>query len=176
MNVAILALLFMQATPAEGAPAAPPSPPACDSPEHAAFDFWVGEWDVYRHGTETKVAESRIERLHNGCAVREQWMPLRGAGGSSLNHFDPVTRRWHQKWVGQVPGSVEFEGGLVEGRMVLNGYWPGVGGPGRDGLVRMTYTPSPDGSVRQHGEVSYDHGLTWSDSFDFDYRRKESTK
>jgi hypothetical protein len=54
--------------------------------------------------------------------------------------------------------------------MVLAGYWAGIGGPGRNGLVRMTYTPNADGSVRQYGRVSYDHGLTWEDSFDLIYR------
>jgi len=54
--------------------------------------------------------------------------------------------------------------------MVLTGWWPAVGGPGKDGLVRMTYTRNADGSVRQHGEVSYDQGVGWATSFDFTYR------
>jgi hypothetical protein len=33
----------------------------------------------------------------------------------------------------------------------------------------MTYTPEPNGAVRQKGEVSTDHGKTWSPSFDFLY-------
>src|SRR3546814_2025263 len=48
---------------------APPAPqqPICDSEQHAAFDFWVGEWDVFpnREGA-AKVADSRIERLYAG--------------------------------------------------------------------------------------------------------------
>ena len=58
----------------------------------------------------------------------------------------------------------------MNGKMVLTGYWSGVGPNGEDGLIRMTYTPSNDSSVRQHGELSLDHGLSWSDSFDFIYR------
>ena len=48
---------------------------------------------------------------------------------------------------------------------------PVFAGPGGDGLIRMTYSQNDDGSVRQHGEASFDHGLTWVDSFDFTYRR-----
>ena len=162
------ALLIAQAA----AQPAPP-PPACDSPAHAAFDFWIGEWDVYRSGTDTLVARSRIEKLYAGCAVRENWMPLNGAGGGSLNNLDPATGRWHQTWIGSTPGRVEFDGGPVGREMVLTGYWAGIGGPGEDGIVRMIYTPNEDGSVRQHGLVSYDQGLTWVDSFDLIYRPRE---
>jgi hypothetical protein len=36
---------------------------------------------------------------------------------------------------------------------------------------RMTYSPNPDGSVRQHGETSDDGGHTWTPDYDFTYRR-----
>lgn len=166
MILTIASLLIAQVVSAQT-----PPPPPCQSEAHAAFDFWVGEWDVFPSGQDTQVARSKIERLYGGCAIRENWMPLQGAGGGSLNNLDPATGRWHQTWVGPSPGRVEFEGGPIEGGMVLTGYWRGVGGPGKDGLVRMTYTLGADGSVRQHGEVSFDHGVSWQDSFDLIYRR-----
>lgn len=172
----IPALLMLQAAPAQAVtPAAPPPPPpptACDSEGYAGFDFWVGEWDVYPNGKDRLVATSRIERKHNGCAVIENWMPLRGAGGTSLNHYDAAAGRWFQKWVGSSPGAVEFEGGVVDGTMVLTGFWPGANGPGQDALVRMSYSKDEEGNVRQHGEASTDHGLSWQTSFDFIYRPK----
>src|SRR3546814_19828657 len=59
------ALALLQAASAGSAPA--PQQPICDSEQHAAFDFWVGEWDVFpnREGA-AKVADSRIERLYAG--------------------------------------------------------------------------------------------------------------
>ena len=65
-----------------------------------------------------------------------------------------------------------FDGGPVDGKMILAGYW----GKAQDGtplLVRMTYSLQNDGSVRQHGQASKDQGLTWVDHFDLIYRRKE---
>jgi hypothetical protein len=173
----ILPLALLQAvagtTPAaQTAPSSPPPPPACDSEVHAGFDFWLGEWDVYgANAPETKVADSRIERKHNGCAVLESWMPLRGTGGTSLNHVDPASGIWYQKWVGSAPGAVEFTGGVTDGKMVLTGNWPSPGAPHT--LIRMTYTANEDGSVRQFGESSTDHGLSWQSAFDFTYRPKE---
>jgi hypothetical protein len=167
MFVAIASLLLAQAGSAQ-APA--PSPPACDGAAYAALDFWVGEWDVYRNGHDAVVAHSKIEKLYNGCAIRENWMPLRGNAGGSLSGFDPATGRWHQTWIGAAPGVVRFEGGPVDGQMVLTGWWPGSGPGGEDGLTRMTYSPIAGGAVRQLGEFSADHGLTWQPSFDFVYR------
>ena len=167
----MMQLASADATPDESATAAESSaPPACNSPGHAGFDFWLGEWDVYPNGRTDKVANSRIERLHGGCAVLESWMPLKGGGGTSLNHYDPHTHIWHQKWVGSSPGAVEFSGGATEGRMVLTGNWPQPGAPHT--LIRMTYTANEDGSERQHGEASTDHGLSWQTAFDFIYRPK----
>ena len=98
MLIPLASLLFAQAVTAQAAP------PACTGENYAALDFWVGEWDVYRTGRETLVAHSRIEKLYNGCAIRENWMPLSGNAGGSLSGYDPVSRRWHQTWIGSAPG------------------------------------------------------------------------
>ena len=31
------------------------------SPKYHDFDFWIGEWDVYKNGTDTLVGSSQIE-------------------------------------------------------------------------------------------------------------------
>ena len=152
-----------------------PAPPAaCTAPEYRQFDFWVGEWDVYPSGKDKLVSRSRIEKLYAGCTIRENWMPLSGNNGGSLNMYDPVEKRWHQLWQDSQNSRVQFDGGLVGKEMVLTGFWAGVNGPGQDGVIRMVYTPNPDGSVRQHGSISTDQGMTWSDAFDFTYRKSAS--
>jgi hypothetical protein len=175
--ITFAALLMLQSTAPAPAPA-PPAVPACTGAPFDQFDFWVGEWEVYprlkdpaRQDKAPLIARSRIERLYAGCAIRENWMPLKGTGGGSLNAVDPATGRWHQTWIGSQPGRVEFDGGRVGQAMVLTGWWAGVNGPGQDALIRMSYTPIDQDTVRQHGEQSTDHGLTWSDNFDFIYRR-----
>ncbi|ANY20480.1 hypothetical protein A6F68_01972 [Tsuneonella dongtanensis] len=125
---------------------------------------------MFPNGRDTQVARSKIEKLYNGCAVRENWMPLKGAGGGSLTGYDPTTKRWTQTWIGSAPGPVYFTGGPVSGGMILTGEWKGSGPKGEDGLTRMSYSRQPDGAVRQHGEFSADHGLTWQTSFDLIYR------
>ncbi len=170
MSAVIAAMLLAQVSTAASTPAPPPQSPKCEGERYAAFDFWVGEWDVYPNGKDHQVARSRIEKLYAGCAVRENWMPIKGAGGGSLSAYDPATDQWYQTWIGGAPGPVYFSGGAAEGGLVLTGRWKGSGPNGEDGLTRMTYTRQADFSVRQHGEFSGDHGLTWQTTFDLIYR------
>ena len=148
----------------------PGPPPGCTGPEHRQFDFWVGRWDVYRTGTETRVGASLIESLSRGCLIRETWMPANAPGGSSLNHYDRGERRWHQSWYDGANAHVEFAGGLAGGKMVLTGFWPHASGPNTHGLIRMSYSREAAGAVRQYGEISTDHGLSWRPFFDLTYR------
>ena len=165
----MLALLFLAAQSAVPA-SPPPPPPACTASEHRQFDFWVGEWTVTPTGKTNVVASSLIEKLYGGCAIRENWMPLKGSAGGSLNNY--YDGRWRQTWVDASNSRVDFTGGLVDGNMVLTGDWKGVLGPGKDALIRMTYSKNADGTVRQHGEQSTDGGKSWSTNFDFTYHPK----
>jgi hypothetical protein len=166
-------LLLFAGTARAQTPPVPP-PPACTAPEHRQFDFWVGYWDVYPTGKDKLVAHSWIEKLYAGCTIRENWMPLKAAGGGSLNMYDPADKKWHQTWQDSQNGRVEFDGAVADGKMVLVGNWKDANGPGQDALTRMTYTHNADGSVRQFGEQSTDSGKNWSPAFDFTYRKSAS--
>jgi hypothetical protein len=120
------------------------------------------------------VAHSLIEKLYDGCAIRENWMPLKASGGGSLNNYDAAAGTWHQTWIDNSGTRVEFTGGMEGDAMVLTGNWPGVAN-GKDGLVRMTYTREPNGAVRQKGDVTTDNGKTWAPSFDFLYSPSKPT-
>jgi len=148
----------------------PPAAPACAAPEHRQFDFWVGSWLVYPTGSAKAVGRSLIEKLYADCAIRENWMPFKGGSGGSLNNYVSEIGQWRQTWLDSDNARVEFTGGMQGSAMVLTGCWKDVNGPGKSGLVRMTYTRGPDGSVRQLGEFSGDEGKSWSPAFDFTYR------
>ena len=170
MPLAFLCLAAVVGAPAPAQAPPQPRPPACATAAHRAFDFWVGEWEVFRTGTDRQVARSRIEKLYDGCAIRENWMPLGPGGGGSLTSWIPEAGQWRQTWVDASNAWVVFEGGPEKGAMVLTGLWKGAKGPGSTPLVRMTYTPGADGTVRQFGESSEDGGATWAPFFDLTYR------
>jgi hypothetical protein len=174
MITTFAALALLQATPAESAPgdAQPPAKPAgpCESVDHRAFDFWIGEWDVFTIGSDKKAGESRIEAMSGGCAIRETWMPVAGPGGTSISLVNHRTGRWEQMWIGGDGRRVDFTGGRTNAIMVLTGYWDDVGGPDQDALVRIIWREETDGAVRQKGEYSTNDGVTWGAFFDYTYK------
>lgn len=162
--MAIFAILALQA--AMVAPAPPPS--KCASAEQGQFDFWVGRWEVFRSDTRQKVAVSVIEKLYGGCAVRENWMPIGGTGGGSLNAWRASDRKWHQYWVDSGGNLNIYEGGLINGAMVITGTSESAAGAVTP--IRVTYKRGEAGEVYQIGEQSTDGGKSWQLQYYFTYR------
>lgn len=148
--------------------------PCDEDPGFAKLDFWLGEWDVFV-GDEL-AGTNRIAKVLAGCAIEEHWTGAGGSRGQSLFYYLPATKQWKQVWVTENalrPGGVkekslvaELEDGGIrfQGEITLPS--------GESYLDRTTLTPLPDGSVRQHIEVSEDNGATWQSTFDAVYRKK----
>ena len=122
---------------------APAPPKACAAPEFRQFDFWLGDWNV---------------------------ADPKGGTGSSFNIYDATNKRWHQTWVDNDGTLLELEGGIVDGKMVLDG--PGKGPKGEAVTNRIAWEKLADGRVRQTWTVSSDGGKTWTTAFDGYYSKK----
>ncbi|MEP7207431.1 MAG: hypothetical protein ABI920_10870 [Casimicrobiaceae bacterium] len=139
----------------------------CESPAHRQFDFWVGRWHV-RTPDGKLVGTNVIEREYEGCVIHERYATGGAYRGESLNVYDAPRGVWHQSWVDSTGLLLLLEGGLRDGRMILEGRTTR-----RDGRVtrhRVTWTPNADGSVRQHWESADDSGA-WTTAFDGTYTR-----
>ena len=144
--------------------AEPPASSPCAAPERRQFDFWIGDWEVTR--PDGKVAgHNRITPILGGCALREEWTGARGNQGTSLNAWDPEKHAWRQTWVDQSGTLLLLAGGIEGGRMVLQS------GEGAE-RQRITWTPLPDGRVRQLWDSTTDGGRTWKVEFDGMYAKK----
>lgn len=152
--------------------AAAPAPPTavCVKPEYRQFDFWAGQWDVFATGSHYLVGHSLVEKLYNGCVLRENWSGRGGSTGGSLNLYDATSGRWRQTWADSTGGLTEYSGQLVGRDMRFIATQTDL--RTRALLVRrMTFSPLPDGSVRQLIEVSRDSGASWTVDSDLTYRR-----
>ena len=158
ISLCLLATSVMAANP----------PPPCDPIAYKQFDFWLGDWVV--HGVKGKLAgHNKIEKKHGGCVLHEQYTTPTGYSGESFNIYDAGRKVWHQTWVDNAGTLLLLEGGLVNGSMVLAGETTDD-----KGVVtkhRITWTPNPDASVRQHWE-STDVSGKWVTAFDGKYTRK----
>jgi tetratricopeptide (TPR) repeat protein len=140
-------------------------------PVYKQFDFWVGEWDVFTPQGQ-KAGTNRIERVAGGCILLENWTSARGPyKGKSINYYDPSKGKWVQAWVDSSAMILPIEGEFKEGAMHFQGEF--VYRKGNKDLFRGTWTPLPDGRVRQFLEQSKDGGETWNTWFDGYYVRKD---
>jgi hypothetical protein len=155
----MLGLVALSAAAAPTPSATPP--PACVSAEFRQFDFWLGSWKVMNpQGKE--VGTSEISRASEGCAIREQWKSASGTSGMSINYYDADDRKWHQDWVGGDGTILHLRGELAGTAMVLTG--PSKTTKGTV-LNRITWTPLPDGKVKQEWSTSGDDGQKWETAF-----------
>ena len=136
------------------------------------FDFWVGEWEVFDTNTGNKAGENSIQKMEGGCMLMESWNSADGGTGSSMNYFNPVTNEWRQLWVSAGQYSIDIVGGLRGKSMVLEGSIYNFAGAVWN--FRGSWTPNPDGSVRQFFEqFNHDSGQ-WAPWFDGRYVRKQN--
>ncbi len=142
--------------------------PNCAVPEFRQFDFWVGDWRVTQG--ERHAGDNHIARILGGCALQESWSGASGSRGRSINTYDPSRRLWHQTWVDNEDTLLVLEGGWRDGAMVLEGERMDATS-GKPIRQRITWTPLPNGDVRQHWQSSADSGGSWQTVFDGRYRR-----
>ena len=169
---ALFAILAVQTVP-------PPTPPRidCSDTAHGGYDFFVGDWEVTDTRSGGHVAHSRIEKIMDGCAIRETFdqdvgpdgksSRYRGTSYTALNTGDGT---WRQFYTDTKGAAFSYSGGIEAGAMVLTAFGGRLGN-------RMTVAPQTDGTVRQSGVVSTDGGKTWSPpGYDFTYRRIAAAK
>ena len=175
IHIVLLVAALQSAAPApQGAAQNPPPPIDCTDADHSAFNFWLGDWHVSTR-SDVVVATSTLSSIADGCAIEENFHQTVGPGGVVANYrgasysvFDAAGGgKWRQFYVDSAGSVTVFEGGIVDGAMVM--FAPG--GPGT--IQRMIVAPQTDGSVRQTGATSRDGGETWSTGgYDFTYRRR----
>jgi hypothetical protein len=164
LTVAALSIARSHATD----PALPP--PTCQQPEHRQLDFWVGDWDVYdMPGTGTPAAHANITSLLDKCVIHELYEGANGGRGESFSIYDRSRGIWHQTWVTNHGRLLMIEGGLHDGRVVLEGQQ--LSDEHRRQDVRASWWPDKD-SVRELGETSDDGGKTWKTDFDLVFKRR----
>ncbi|MBS2022358.1 MAG: tetratricopeptide repeat protein, partial [Deltaproteobacteria bacterium] len=63
----------------------------CETPNHHAFDFWLGNW-VVKNPAGVTVGQSHVDRILNGCVLLENWTDVAKHEGKSFNRFEPKSK------------------------------------------------------------------------------------
>ena len=141
--------------------------PSCSAPEYKQFDFWVGDWDAFEAGSAAPAARVQVDRLLDGCVLREQYQGADGHQGQSLSIYDNSRKVWHQSWFTNRGELLVIEGTFQSGEMVLTGADRTADGKKRQ--VRGIWKPGA-GGVRETAIASTDGGKTWKPWFDLMFR------
>ena len=170
MKYASIVFLLLTTCAASGSQSSTPAPPRidghCDAAPYKQFNFWLGNWDVFDKAGALQ-GHNLVTTEYGGCVVREQWSAP-GELGSSFSAYDFRTKKWHQSWFDNSGNTLQMDGGLENGRMVMQGerLTPG----GKMALERTTWTPAPNHTVLQIWDYSVDGGKTWTARFEGYYR------
>lgn len=142
----------------------------CDHPKFHEFDFWIGDWTVYKQGTDSIVGYNSITRVAGQCALQENWLSVdRSSVGTSLNKFAWILDRWQQFWVDNSGLTLFLEGEFKNNSMILQNERTQQGVTTKN---KITWFNNSDGTVRQLWESSQDGGKQWSVVFDGLYKKK----
>jgi tetratricopeptide (TPR) repeat protein len=147
--------------------------PCSKEPRNHDFDFWIGDWNCYRTGTQILSGTSHVEAMAGGCAILENYTATQAYTGKSFNFYDTITAKWEQDWIGS--------GGPSDRQRFYNGEY-------KNQTMHFTYeTINANGSktkgtfifyhisrdsVRQYQDVTDDNGKIISVTYDLTYLRK----
>ncbi len=123
----------------------------CCTENHAAFDFWIGSWNVTdRAGA--KVGTNRIEKLQDDCMLQENWIGTSGSTGTSTNFFNSQSKQWEQLWVDNQGTYLKLKGNRKGNQMILSSD-VFTHTDGNEYINRITWTINEDRTVRQLWEI-----------------------
>ena len=131
------------------------------------FDFWVGEWEVY--AGDKLAGVNRIEKLHDGAVIVENWTGTSGATGISLNFYDPALGKWRQTYVANDRTIWEMTGECRDGAMRFEGDL--IFADGNLKKTRVTFYNLERDRLRHTEDNSSDGGQTWVSVWDAIYSR-----
>jgi len=168
--LAVLLPISASAQKKRATPASAPKGPPCSAGAYRQFDFWVGEWEV-QTPKGTAAGDNKVEKILDGCALRESWTAADGSHGSSLTSYDAPAGRWTQTFVDDLGMVLVLDGEFRDGKMVLSGRRSGSKGTSM--LNRIVWQKLEGDRLRQRWEQSGDDGRNWTLLFEGIYTRKK---
>lgn len=162
----LISLHGIAPAPAWSADSVKPAP--CVAPEYHQLDFWIGDWDVFDVDNPAKqVARVHVDRILDGCVLREDYQDTEGHKGQSFSIYDASRKSWHQSWVTNRGQVLQLDGGLQGGDMSLSAIE--LTADGKEKQIRGVWKPVAEG-VRETAVTSVDGGKKWEPWFELMFR------
>lgn len=132
------------------------------------FDFWLGDWNVYKFGTDTIIGISSIRARLDHRVLEENYQALKYRyRGKSMNVYDEKAGRWEQFYMDNKGLKLYTKGSYGDHKMTLSDCYGTT-----ENCNRVIWTDMRDDTVRQEWEQSEDFGKTWRKVFDGHYKKR----
>jgi hypothetical protein len=141
----------------QDAPLPQPAPQDCSAAEYRRLDFKIGEFEVTAM-TGVRAGESRVESVLGGCMLVEHWQGAISGHGQAILYYNRNDQRWRMTFVNDEGDVLNMTGTFAGDSLVLTGENTMLE---FRGLHRMTWSPLPEGGVKQSWEYSTDDGASW---------------
>lgn len=146
----------------------------CEASEARQLDFWVGEWTLtWEKGPLFEAGEGTnvVRPILGGCVILETFRYPEGAYyGSSVSTYNPNTDQWHQTWVDNYGGYLDFTGGPQDdGTTILSRQFQHEG---QTIMQRMVFHNITEDSLDWNWERLTDEGETWETLWAIHYERQ----
>jgi len=141
----------------------------CSTEEGQQFDFWVGQWEASWDGGK---GVNNISKILGGCVVFEEFdaTPSSPLIGKSFSVYNVRTGKWHQTWVDNSGGYLDFSGNWQDDKMILS---RSAEIKGVETIQRMVWYNISKDKFDWNWEKSTDDGKTWTVSWKIKYSRKK---
>jgi hypothetical protein len=155
---------------AAGAADDPARAAPCAAAEHRAFDYLIGEWRIVETASGKHYAHNRVERILDGCGLRENLSMRRGVSGMSTSFYSPADRLWHMFFHDSLGFYAHLTGvGNAEGRQELTADVRFPAEPGRVRKARQLFHKDEAGRPRQIGYLLDEKTVTWQQMYDLTF-------
>ncbi|NJB84368.1 hypothetical protein GGR26_000113 [Lewinella marina] len=137
----------------------------------AAFDFWVGDWEVIWYAPDSTLVRgsNRIEKILDGRVLQETFSdPTRQFYGRSLSVYQPRIGEWRQAWADNQGGYYDFVGWVGEERRIFFTTVPNARGE----LYRMVFGDITADAFTWDWQVMAAGAEGWVTLWRIDYRRR----
>ncbi len=145
------------------------------SPEAAAFDFWIGKWDLtWTIKQKVEKGKNKIKRILNDYVIKEDFEAkegsLKGFRGKSWSVYNPKTKEWKQTWVDSQGAYLDFVGEIKGDKRIFKRTFTNNG---KTVMQRMVFFNIKENNFDWNWESSLDNGKTWKLQWQIHYTRAE---
>jgi len=142
-----------------------------------SFDFWVGKWDLTWTNAkgETEKGRNTITKVLDGKVIQENFEALEGGFkgylGMSISVFNPQNKTWHQTWMDNQGGNINFTGEVQADKKMFKTAETEVNG--QKTQSRMVFYDFTDQGFTWDWEATKDGGKTWKLNWRINYQRAQ---